>query len=141
MLEVGGLDSLVLLRTLLAEVPAARSPVFRWAAQQRFEENVSFRLANSKWSHAKYNFLLVSLNGATQALMEPRMARGRAQAEGGNFAAVERRLRSQNFQNSLEDGFYLWVFHAQKCSWMLICLLYTSPSPRDLSTSRMPSSA
>jgi len=26
-------------------------------------------------------------------------------------------------------------------SWFYICLLYTSPSPRDLSTSRMPSSA
>ena len=25
--------------------------------------------------------------------------------------------------------------------WNIICLLYTSPSPRDLSTSRMPSSA
>ncbi len=25
--------------------------------------------------------------------------------------------------------------------WLYICLLYTSPSPRDLSTSRMPSSA
>ena len=25
--------------------------------------------------------------------------------------------------------------------WLLGCLLYTSPSPRDLSTSRMPSSA
>ena len=27
------------------------------------------------------------------------------------------------------------------CAWYTICLLYTSPSPRDLSTSRMPSSA
>ena len=27
------------------------------------------------------------------------------------------------------------------CLMMLACLLYTSPSPRDLSTSRMPSSA
>eukprot|EP00831_Metopus_contortus_P020493 TRINITY_DN19032_c0_g1_i4.p2 TRINITY_DN19032_c0_g1~~TRINITY_DN19032_c0_g1_i4.p2 ORF type:complete len:124 (-),score=33.12 TRINITY_DN19032_c0_g1_i4:112-483(-) len=26
-------------------------------------------------------------------------------------------------------------------NWCIICLLYTSPSPRDLSTSRMPSSA
>ena len=26
-------------------------------------------------------------------------------------------------------------------TWQTICLLYTSPSPRDLSTSRMPSSA
>jgi len=25
--------------------------------------------------------------------------------------------------------------------WIVACLLYTSPSPRDLSTSRMPSSA
>ena len=25
--------------------------------------------------------------------------------------------------------------------WLITCLLYTSPSPRDLSTSRMPSSA
>ena len=30
----------------------------------------------------------------------------------------------------------------KKCSLLvLLCLLYTSPSPRDLSTSRMPSSA
>ena len=27
------------------------------------------------------------------------------------------------------------------CGWSMRCLLYTSPSPRDLSTSRMPSSA
>ena len=33
-------------------------------------------------------------------------------------------------------------FAAQICSGMqYLCLLYTSPSPRDLSTSRMPSSA
>ena len=29
----------------------------------------------------------------------------------------------------------------EKMSWDEVCLLYTSPSPRDLSTSRMPSSA
>jgi len=32
---------------------------------------------------------------------------------------------------------YLWTTFA----FFLVCLLYTSPSPRDLSTSRMPSSA
>ena len=32
-----------------------------------------------------------------------------------------------------------WVYHAIEV--MEDCLLYTSPSPRDLSTSRMPSSA
>ena len=32
---------------------------------------------------------------------------------------------------------YVWSAEA----WGMDCLLYTSPSPRDLSTSRMPSSA
>ena len=33
------------------------------------------------------------------------------------------------------------VFDRDKLSKSIYCLLYTSPSPRDLSTSRMPSSA
>ena len=33
----------------------------------------------------------------------------------------------------------LWVKRGN--DWVGVCLLYTSPSPRDLSTSRMPSSA
>ena len=48
------------------------------------------------------------------------------------------------FEDSLKDRFE--VQHAIACSsgtaaLHLSCLLYTSPSPRDLSTSRMPSSA
>ena len=31
--------------------------------------------------------------------------------------------------------------HSVLAGWLQLCLLYTSPSPRDLSTSRMPSSA
>ena len=54
---------------------------------------------------------------------------------------------------SLSDRFGLWIgFHNMSqdtyleivygyCDEYKICLLYTSPSPRDLSTSRMPSSA
>ena len=33
------------------------------------------------------------------------------------------------------------IYSARKEALILPCLLYTSPSPRDLSTSRMPSSA
>ena len=33
------------------------------------------------------------------------------------------------------------LFKLDKIVWAITCLLYTSPSPRDLSTSRMPSSA
>ena len=33
------------------------------------------------------------------------------------------------------------IQHGDATGWVYACLLYTSPSPRDLSTSRMPSSA
>ena len=44
---------------------------------------------------------------------------------------------------SLKDGQIVWALAKVKESFELFkgCLLYTSPSPRDLSTSRMPSSA
>ena len=36
---------------------------------------------------------------------------------------------------------YQNLFNLDDCDAVYICLFYTSPSPRDLSTSRMPSSA
>ena len=42
----------------------------------------------------------------------------------------------KRFTPKLKDGGALYLFGKPNC-----CLLYTSPSPRDLSTSRMPSSA
>ena len=45
---------------------------------------------------------------------------------------VDRLTRSDGFLNLL---------HGRKPGLTVTCLLYTSPSPRDLSTSRMPSSA
>ena len=48
------------------------------------------------------------------------------------------------FENICEDdeGYTKWyVLHAEANAIAKVCLLYTSPSPRDLSTSRMPSSA
>ena len=43
-------------------------------------------------------------------------------------------------QEAILDSWVLWG-SKWKLSYLLSCLLYTSPSPRDLSTSRMPSSA
>ena len=40
-----------------------------------------------------------------------------------------------------ERQFFRLVGHSNQIAQFYICLLYTSPSPRDLSTSRMPSSA
>ena len=45
---------------------------------------------------------------------------------------------------AIGGGFYTWGEFNNRLSAIEgnnICLLYTSPSPRDLSTSRMPSSA
>ena len=42
---------------------------------------------------------------------------------------------------AIADGLRLDFSNRMNYSWPIDCLLYTSPSPRDLSTSRMPSSA
>ena len=52
---------------------------------------------------------------------------------------VERRLQSY-LVSAANKGIDLDKFSEAQIKYML-CLLYTSPSPRDLSTSRMPSSA
>ena len=57
---------------------------------------------------------------------------------------------NQNYKNAIEgktniECFNYWVNELKENNYLhnhtRICLLYTSPSPRDLSTSRMPSSA
>ena len=67
----------------------------------------------------------------------------------------ERRL-AQRLEQKLEDDWLLWydvplgphnvhpdfvVFNPRRGILVLDCLLYTSPSPRDATLSRMPSSA
>ena len=73
----------------------------------------------------------------------------------GSLVEVEFAIGSQNYKvirGIKPNKFEIWVngnmvnqsSHAREYQLMLennICLLYTSPSPRDLSTSRMPSSA
>eukprot|EP00829_Urostomides_striatus_P003999 TRINITY_DN14339_c0_g1_i1.p2 TRINITY_DN14339_c0_g1~~TRINITY_DN14339_c0_g1_i1.p2 ORF type:complete len:116 (+),score=42.42 TRINITY_DN14339_c0_g1_i1:64-411(+) len=46
---------------------------------------------------------------------------------------VDQQKRTSNYLSVSKNGTILHSFY--------VCLLYTSPSPRDLSTSRMPSSA
>ena len=47
------------------------------------------------------------------------------------FPVLEINVADEQFQDLLDDAIQIYQD----------CLLYTSPSPRDLSTSRMPSSA
>ena len=48
---------------------------------------------------------------------------------------------AHRLNESVEDAEVLELFVGLESELPYICLLYTSPSPRDLSTSRMPSSA
>ena len=62
-----------------------------------------------------------------------RMAK-QAVMKSGNYAFVGRKQKKRQFRN-------LWITRINNAVRAQGCLLYTSPSPRDLSTSRMPSSA
>ena len=78
------------------------------------------------------------------------------EAENGRTPTPEEIQEMKDFLreiNSGGDGGSIWSLgHSNKVLWLTLkydqinplqwfCLLYTSPSPRDLSTSRMPSSA
>ena len=61
---------------------------------------------------------------------------------GGNAAAKESLNENQQEFHTREDvRQFLPDILGKVLARIWICLLYTSPSPRDLSTSRMPSSA
>ena len=58
-----------------------------------------------------------------------------------NCYALKGRYMFKGIQSALDRRYNAWHDNRDKWKDAMICLLYTSPSPRDLSTSRMPSSA
>ena len=72
-------------------------------------------------------------NAAEASIRELKKASARKQAQ----KSSPRRL----WDHSLELEAYIRSHTVNSCFELNSCLLYTSPSPRDLSTSRMPSSA
>ena len=83
------------------------------------------RERNPRFDPRSYSFVLEALNSVFHSLGEKRHITGAELAEGVRQVAMER------FGPLARTVLEHWG----------ICLLYTSPSPRDLSTSRMPSSA
>ena len=58
-----------------------------------------------------------------------------------NYAAMAADLSVGTWFIDDDRQIYVVVHNDRTEDPLIICLLYTSPSPRDLSTSRMPSSA
>ena len=68
---------------------------------------------------------------------------GNLKEENQNFLKAGIQTHTESLKNSLNgfDNHYNFDVINPSSDLNLDCLLYTSPSPRDLSTSRMPSSA
>ena len=69
-----------------------------------------------------------------------------ANRQKAKMAMSEAQLLHAEKQARGEEAYQGKLLEARQSDWkdeavLIICLLYTSPSPRDLSTSRMPSSA
>ena len=60
---------------------------------------------------------------------------------GGIVGTVERVIDNEKVEVMIADNVKVEIVRATGIQGLVTCLLYTSPSPRDLSTSRMPSSA
>ena len=76
---------------------------------------------------------------STPSLDDPSMGvwfNGKSEAD--SWIKITREINTDS-GTLLPDG--RWVPKPDPTAYTYICLLYTSPSPRDLSTSRMPSSA
>ena len=106
-----------------------------WAPPWGFLEG-SGRLLGGSWlQEASWVFCRL-LSGGSWAAQEPSWGPRWTQVEGQDGSKILPRrpkMHLRCFQDSPRSDF-------QQKSWRN-CLLYTSPSPRDLSTSRMPSSA
>ena len=62
-----------------------------------------------------------------------------SEANADNIKKLEAVLELPENAELIDETFYVWT--TRYGLWSTICLLYTSPSPRDKRQSRMPSSA
>ena len=61
----------------------------------------------------------------------------------GRLKKIDMTARLESIKKGLDEHSWYpeWDDRQRGAAQRILCLLYTSPSPRDLSTSRMPSSA
>ena len=122
-----------------------KGTVFRWLPEHSEEFDKLKRLLSEKLLTRHFNpdlpvQLLTDasrLHGLGYALCQPAPDGSLSLITCGSKSLTPTQQRYATIE--LECLAIMWAIH--KCAFYLNCLLYTSPSPRDLSTSRMPSSA
>ena len=91
--------------------------------------------------------LLCAIHGATvqNTLYEDTSVYTDGKVQSSTFRAFDPTQEEETYSMITANRFWSQIFGIafsnKRFLHFLICLLYTSPSPRDLSTSRMPSSA
>ena len=113
------------------------SPEFWTQMSEGFQQNLT-----KSWGQAMQHFQTMDLGGlkpaADAAVPELKFSPEKLQALQGQYFKDASELWNQSLHNSLQVKDRRFSGDA----WMSNpCLLYTSPSPRDRSVSRMPSSA
>ena len=90
----------------------------------------------------------VAASALTLPVANPAMAQARQFKEGKDFKRLDKPVAPDAPAGKVDVIEFFWyscphcnAFEPTLDAWVKACLLYTSPSPRDLSTSRMPSSA
>ena len=86
-----------------------------------------------------FSLLIISCTGTTE-VKEPNMDYG-GWSGVSDDSSVESNLTRELMDNYIANEFEKSGYMIADDGQFFFCLLYTSPSPRDLSTSRMPSSA
>ena len=90
------------------------------------------RVKRGKTGHAKHKKVLKAVKGQWGRRKNTIRIARQAMEKAMQYAYRDRRNKKRDFKS-------LWIQRIN--AGVRACLLYTSPSPRDLSTSRMPSSA
>ena len=100
-------------------------------------KNHPVRIVNTIIDHLDIDKLTKTYKGGGTSSYHPRML-----LKVIVYAYLRNLYSSRKIEQALQENIhFMWLSGQSTPDHNTICLLYTSPSPRDLSTSRMPSSA
>ena len=104
-------------------------------------DNVAWRLVPLENGDAKLQFIMIESINRTPPLIFPSYDEEKGWSLNGLLIVKNFQGKNRSIELNTSFGGEKKIQLLFNDPWLYGCLLYTSPSPRDLSTSRMPSSA